>query len=243
MYVARDAAKHNAKGRGCIPRLFFMFGVGFMAQTVTALKPQIRNNDRINVFLDGEYAFSLYENTAAQLLVGQALTSREIAALKESDSVEWAKQITYRLLSYRPRSTAEIRRHLRQKDVEEGIIDRVIDRLQKLELLDDYAFAQYWVEQRETFKPRSRRALRYELYQKGLNRQIVDQAVTEVDEKAAALRAGRTKAPLWTGLTEEEFHLKMRGYLGRRGFDYAIVSEVSRQLWQDSVHDEGLTET
>ncbi len=214
-----------------------------MAQTVTALKPQVRNKDRISVFLDGEYAFSLQEMTAAQLLVGQALSNQEIAALKEADSVEWAKQIAYRLLSYRPRSTAEVRRHLRKKDVDEEIIDQVIDRLQQLDLLDDFAFARYWVEQRETFRPRSRRALRYELYQKGLNREIVDQAVSEVDEAAAAMRAGNKKALQWAGLTEDEFHLKMRGFLGRRGFDYATISEVSRQLWQDIVRDDGSTET
>ena len=93
---------------------------------ITDLKPQKRRKDRISVFLDGEFAFGLQQATAERLFVGQDLTEPEIDALKQADSVEWAKQTAYRLLSLRPRSTAEVRRHLSKKDVEEYIIDRVI---------------------------------------------------------------------------------------------------------------------
>ena len=210
-----------------------------MTRTVTDLKPQKRRKDRISVFLDGEFAFGLEEITAARLHVGQALTDQDIASLKEADAAEWAKQIAYRFLSYRPRSSAEVRRHLRKKDVDAGVVDQVIERLVELKLLDDLAFAQYWVEQRETFKPRSRRALQYELYQKGLSRQIIERAVEEVDETAAARRAGEKKAQRWRHLTEDDFHAKVRAFLGRRGFDYAIISEVSRELWQETSENDG----
>ncbi|MGD2077436.1 MAG: RecX family transcriptional regulator [Chloroflexota bacterium] len=213
-----------------------------MILKITELKPQKRRKDRISVFLNGEFAFGLQEATAAGLFVGQELTDSEIDALKQADSIEWAKQIAYRLLSFRPRSTVEVRRHLRSKRVENDIIDRVIDRLQQLELLDDMAFARYWVEQRETFKPRSRRALEHELFKKGLSRHIVEQAVAEVDETAAARRAGQKKALRWANLPEEEFHAKMQGFLGRRGFNYAVIAEISGQLWQEVSGDGSLNE-
>lgn len=209
---------------------------------ITDLKPQRRNKDRFNVFLDGEFAFGVQEATAVGLHIGQVLTESEIEALKQADTVEWAKQTAYRLLSLRPRSTAEIRRHLQKKQVENEIIDRVIDRLEELQLVDDDAFARYWVEQRETFKPRSRRALQYELFQKGLSRQVVEQAVAEVDETAAARRAGEKKARQWAQLTEEEFQAKMHGFLGRRGFSYAVISDVTQQLWQERDVDGGPNE-
>ena len=209
---------------------------------VTELRPQKRRKDRISVFLDGEYAFGLQEIVAAKIRVGQDLTAQDIEALKEADSVEWSKQTAVRLLAHRPRSTTEVRRHLAKKNVDDEIIDRVIDRLLDLELLDDQAFAQYWVEQRETFRPRSRRALQYELYQKGLDRHIVEQAVAEVDETAAARKAGKKKALLWAHLSEEEFHHKMRGFLNRRGFNYAIIAQVSREMWQDLESNDGPNE-
>ena len=222
---------------------FLCFREHLLTFTVTELRSQKRRKDRISVFLDGEFAFGLQEITAAKLWVGQDLTAQDIEALKEADSVEWSKQTVYRLLGHRPRSTTEVRRHLRKKNVDDEIIDRVIDRLLELKLLDDHAFAQYWVEQRETFKPRSRRALQYELFQKGLDRQIVEEAVAEVDETAAAQKAGKKKALLWAHLSEEEFHLKMRGFLNRRGFNYAIISEVSREFWRDIVSGDGSYET
>ncbi len=214
-----------------------------MVLKITELKPQQRRKDRISVFLDGEFAFGLQEATAAGLFVGQELTGSQIEALKQADSVEWAKQIAYRLLSRRPRSIEEVRRHLGKKEVEDGVIDRVIDRLVELDLLDDVAFARYWVEQRETFRPRGRRALRYELGQKGLSRQVIDQVVAEVDETAAARRAGAKKASRWAHLAEEEFLANMQGFLSRRGFSYAVIAQVSEQLWADLEGDGGLNET
>jgi regulatory protein len=214
-----------------------------MVLKITELKPQQRRKDRVSVFLDGEFAFGLQEATAAGLFVGQELSESQIEALKQADSVEWAKQIAYGLLSRRPRSTEEVRRHLSKKQVEDGIIDRVIDRLVELNLLDDVAFARYWVEQRETFKPRSRRALRYELTQKGLNRQVADQVVAEVDETAAARRAGEKKATRWAHLPEEEFFANMQGFLGRRGFSYDVIAQVTKQLWEDLDGDGDLNVT
>jgi regulatory protein len=212
-----------------------------MEFTITDLQPQKRRKDRVNVFLDGQFAFGLQEATAVALSVGQHLSGTEIEALKQADSVEWARQLAYRLISLRPRSTAEIRRHLHKKGVDDGSIEQVIGRLTELDLLDDAAFARYWVDQRETFKPRGRRALQYELTQKGLSRQLVEQALAEVDEKAAARRAGEKKASLWAHLSEEEFLTKMGGFLGRRGFDYALIAEVSAQLWIERNGDGGPT--
>jgi regulatory protein len=214
-----------------------------MVFKITDLQPQKRRKDRVSVFLDGHFAFGLQEATAVGLFIGQNLSESDVEALKQADSVEWAKQVAYRLLGLRPRSTEEVRRHLRKKDVEEAIIDRVIDRLHELNLLDDAAFARYWVEQRETFKPRSRRALQYELYQKGLSRQIIEEAVAEVDETAAARRASQSKALRWARLPEEDFRAKMQGFLGRRGFNYAIISDVTRQLWQEYAGDDGSNTT
>jgi regulatory protein len=223
----------------------FFYGdrTGLMVLKITELKPQQRRKDRVSVFLDGEFAFGLQEATAAGLFVGQELSESQIEALKQADSVEWAKQIAYGLLSRRPRSTEEVRRHLSKKQVEDGIIDRVIDRLVELNLLDDVAFARYWVEQRETFKPRSRRALRYELTQKGLNRQVADQVVAEVDETAAARRAGEKKATRWAHLPEGEFFANMQGFLGRRGFSYDVIAQVTKQLWEDLDGDGDLNVT
>jgi regulatory protein len=202
--------------------------------TVTAITRQKRNKERVNIFIDGAYAFSLAEITAAWLKIGQELTPEDIARLDAEDAVEKAKQSAYRYLSYRPRSTAEVRENLLKKEYDETIVEQVLTRLTELNLLNDQEFARFWIEQRETFKPRSQMALRQELYQKGISREIIDAAVAGVDELAAAQKAAENKAQRWIQLPKETFFTKMSGFLQRRGFDYAITKTVTKELWQSA---------
>ncbi|MCZ7666400.1 MAG: RecX family transcriptional regulator [Chloroflexi bacterium] len=135
---------------------------------ITTLSAQSRNRNRVNVYIDDEFAFGLAYVAAASLHVGQELSQEEIEALKQRDSVEKAKDSAYRLVSLRPRSIAEIQQNLSGKGYDPEVIEQVVTHLCHLDLLNDAAFAQYWVEQRDTFKPRSHMALRQELQQKAL---------------------------------------------------------------------------
>ena len=149
-------------------------------RVITALTRQKRNADRVNVFLDGEFAFGVTELAAARLRLGQALSPEELDALKQEDTLEKAKQSAFKYISYRPRSIAEVERNLRDKSYDEMVITQVITRLQELQLLDDTSFVQFWVEQRETFKPRSVMALRQELLQKGVARHVIDDVLAKL---------------------------------------------------------------
>ncbi len=120
-------------------------------QTVTAVSGQKRNKKRINIYLDGEYAFSLSRTTAAKIQIGQNLSQATIEDLLSEDSVESAKQRVFRFVSYRPRSIWEVERYLARKDYDGTTVERVIGHLVELKILDDQEFTRYWVEQRETF--------------------------------------------------------------------------------------------
>lgn len=218
-----------------MPRLFFyQLDMG----KVTAITLQKRNKERANIFIDGEYAFSLAVITAVRLKTGQELTPADINRLNAEDLMEKAKQSAFQYISFRPRSTQEVRQNLVKKEYPEVVIDQVMNRLIELNLLNDREFARFWIEQRETFKPRSQRALRQELYQKGLSREIIDEAVADVDELAAARKAAEKKAYRWTHLPRETFFSKMSGFLQRRGFNYAITKTVTEELWQSAQEEE-----
>jgi regulatory protein len=119
-----------------------------MAGTITALIAQKRNRERVNVYLDGEFAFGLAASAAIGLHKGQTLSDEEIAQLRALDQAEKAHQRALNFLSYRPRSVAEVQRNLREKDVPEEIIEQEIKRLERVGLLDDEAFARYWIARR-----------------------------------------------------------------------------------------------
>ncbi len=208
-----------------------------MGGTITALRVQRRNPDRVNVYLDGEFAFGLQAIVAAKLRVGQHLSDAEIEALRGQDAVERAYERALRFLSHRPRSTAEVRRNLRRKGVSSAVIDAVVERLTRAGLLDDTAFARYWIEQRETFRPRSVAALRHELLQKGVAREVIEETLQALDEEDSAYRAAKKQASRYRHLDRATFFRRMAGYLQRRGFHYEVVREVTERVWRESRTD------
>lgn len=193
---------------------------------ITALTQQKRNKNRVNVYLDGTFAFGLEAITAVWLRVGQELSPAEIDQLQANDELEKAKQAAMTLISYRPRSVAEVRRRLLEKGYSEAAAETAVSRLQELDLLNDHTFAAYWIDQRNTFKPRSRLALRDELHKKGVPPEIIDMALEAVDETNAARTAAQKHQHRWQRLPDFEFRQKASAYLQRRGFSYGIVRET-----------------
>lgn len=199
---------------------------------VTALRVQERDKERVSVFLDGEYAFSLPILEAARLYKGQELSEAEQAALAHEGTVDLARQQALHFLSYRPRSTAEVEAALLRKGHAEEVVAEAIARLQRAGLIDDEAFARFWVDNRTQFKARSAKALRYELRLKGVEKEVIDEAVEEVDDEAAAWAAAEGKVGRWDGLEQREYEQKVIAYLGRRGFNFEVARRTARRAWE-----------
>ena len=201
-----------------------------MARIVTALKRQKRRQSRVSVFLDEEYAFSLEEIIASRLGLGQALDDEEIAALQQEDDANRAQERALRLLEHRPRTRAELVQRLRRAGYADEAIDQALERLERVGLVDDEAFARFWVEQRLAFRPRGRRALRYELRQRGVANHIISRVLENVsDSEAAAAFVQRYLAkPRET--PSEETRDRLLSLLRNRGFDYHTAKEALEEL-------------
>ncbi len=206
--------------------------------TITALTAQVKNQDRVNVYIDGSFALGLALSVAADLRIGQEISQQELEQLDQRDEVHRARERVLGLLARRPYSSAEIKRYLRRHKMSDEIIQNVIDDLTEAKLIDDDAFAAYWVEQRETFRPRSRLALRQELSQKGVDREIVAEALSDMDEIDAARRVAQKQAGRWQALPEVEWRSKLTRYLMRHGYPYDIVREVIDETWLALKSDE-----
>ncbi len=204
-----------------------------MEHTITALSVQKRNPQRVNVHLDGEYAFSLARIIAAWLKVGEQLSDEKIAQLQTEDGFEYAYQHSLKYISYRPRTSEEIRRNLIKHETTEDVIAQVLERLAQLGLVNDAQFAQSWVENRGTFRPRSRRALTYELQQRGVDPQTIEQSLELIDEDELAYQAAVKQARKLNGLEWQVFRQKMYSFLARRGFSYEVCAPIVAQVWAE----------
>lgn len=204
-----------------------------MEGRITALVFQKRNPERVNVYLNERFAFGLAAIEAARLRVGHFLSALEVVELRERDTEERAYERALNLLSYRPRSAAELTQRLNQAGFPPSAVESTLSRLERVGLVDDLSFAQYWVENREKFRPRGHRMLRWELRQKGIGDRTIDEVLVPVDEAASALRLARKRVPRLHHLDEATFHQRLRAYLARRGFPYPIIADVVQQAWED----------
>ena len=202
-----------------------------MGGTITALRVQQGNRERVSVFLDGEYAFGVSLPIALELRKGQVLADAEIGRLQAEDGRERAYQQAVRYLGIRPRSRAEIARYLRDKGYDEECANHTLARLEQQGYVDDEAFARFWLDNRARFRPRGEQALRYELRQKGVEQDAVDAALTDLDEAAAAWSALEPRLSRWQGLARESFYKKAMDFLARRGFGYATARSTCDRAW------------
>jgi regulatory protein len=205
-----------------------------MTGRITAIEPQQKNPQRVNIYLDGAFAFGLARITAGWMKVGLELSDEKIAALKDDDAHEMTYQKALHFLSYRPRSSYEVRKNLINRGTPPPLVEETVTRLQRAGLVNDQEFAQAWVENRNTFRPRSRSALRMELRRKGLSDEVIQKVLDEhVDEEALANIAAQKYGPRLAGLEWLDFRQKLSGYLARRGFSYTTISPVVSKVWKE----------
>lgn len=204
-------------------------------KTVTAIESQKAQRGRVNVFLDGAFAFSVSLPVAATigLQEGQKLSSTEIEKLKNAELFHRCYNSALRFLSPRPRSEAEIKARLRRHGYEINVIQQAIDKLKEQKLVDDNAFAQFWRENRENFKPRSRRLIEVELKQKGVGAETIARATEVVDDDVAAHKAAQRKAISLAGLDYPSFRKRLGTFLRQRGFSYEVINTTIERVWQE----------
>ena len=203
---------------------------------VTGIESRKGRTGAVNVFVDGQFAFAASPNLMVEAGVhtGQELTPREVEELKRRAVVYRALNTSLAYLGARPRSESEIRQRLRRGRFDRATVEEAVGRLREKGLIDDVAFARFWRESRDRFRPRSRRLLGMELRQRGLRAEEIAQALGDVDDEANARAAALTKARSCAGLDYEAFRKRMAGFLRRRGFTFELVDKTIDQVWRET---------
>lgn len=194
---------------------------------ITNIKQQVKRTDRYSVFVDGKYSFSLSENELLnqRLASGMELDERQLKELKEASGNDKAYGNALRYVAMRPRSQWELEAYLKRKGVEEPVAEVIIERLQRVGLLDDLAFARAWVANRRLLKATSVRKLKLELKQKRLSESIIEQVMREdeTDERDALRQLVAKKRGRYSD------DIKLMQYLARQGFKYDDITSVMHE--------------
>ena len=148
-----------------------------------------------------------------------------------------ALDVAVRFLGNRPRSEHEVRRRLARAAVPDDVVEQVLAQLRRWGLVDDAAFARYWAEQRQTFRPRGPRLLRAELRQHGVSAELAaataEDAAPSADQDAYRVAAKKAHRLSALRLEERTFRTRLAQLLARRGFDWDTITPVVDRLWRE----------
>ncbi len=208
--------------------------------TVVDIRATARGKQRVIALNDGrEFTFSDEACSLVGVHTGDPAGESLLAALTEAEQRNNAHNIALRLLSVRARSEAEMRRRLAMRRIPPADIDAEIDRLKRVGLLDDEAFARAWVSGRRATAPRGRRLLRSELAGKGISAELATAATQDLDDGETALALARSRARGAALADFDTFLARVGGLLRRRGFDYGTALAATRTAWNEATGEAG----
>jgi len=147
----------------------------------------------------------------------------------DADPESVARTILLDQLTGRARTRRELADKLRSRNVPDEVATRLLDRFTEVGLIDDAAFARLWVESRQSSRGLAKRALSDELRRKGVDAEIVREAVDEVDpadEEAAARRLVRKKLPSLRKVDSTTATRRLVGMLARKGYSAGLAFAV-----------------
>jgi regulatory protein len=207
---------------------------------IQALEKDERRPERYHLRLDDGRTLTLHESlvVSERLTPGRHLDEATIARLDEMERERALVDRGARYLATRPRSSLEVRRRLLRpapgkESPSAEAVERALDRLAEFGYLNDAAFAQYWTEQRDRFNPRSARAVRLELRQRGIDDETAAASATSDDDEERAVTAGRKRLRALAQTNQRDFTQRMGGFLQRRGFGYGVARAAIRRLWDE----------
>lgn len=195
---------------------------------ITAIEP--RRKSLSAIFIDGEYALKLDTETviSRRLKIGAEIDDERLHELIKASDAKRAKEKALWLISYRDHSEGELRQKLR-RDFGEEAVDKAVERLCELGLINDESFARKYAESL-SHKHMSQRQIEQKLRQKGLDKDLADEAVEDLDlDEKEEIRALINKKYL-RKLSDEGDLRRTVAALQRRGFGYSDIRSVIEEF-------------
>jgi len=196
---------------------------------ITALQPQRRNKRRVSVFLDGNFLFGLASETVAALglRVGMEVDRGKLDDIAREEQQYQALQYAFLLLSYKARTTSELKQRLARKGFAPDIVSRTLLRLAELKMIDDAGFARRFAEDRIAIGHKGKWRIRGELIKRGVAKEHIEDALASApDETEAAREVAQKYLSRNRRLEPDVLKRRLYALLARRGFSIDTIRRV-----------------
>ncbi len=205
----------------------------------------VRNKGKRNsfaVYLDGEYSFDAGESILTQFALGtgRELDDHDVQTIREAARQQAAEETGVNYISYRPRTSKEVRDHLIRKGHPKELAASVVARLESLRLINNLEFARMFVRDRLRRRPTGKALLQKELAAKGIPpsvvRQVLEENISDEDQGSAAKELATKRLRLtkrsMTRLDPLQRRQRLTGYLLRHGFSNEIVQKTIKNIFR-----------
>lgn len=204
---------------------------------ITKIEQQEKNKSRYSVYVDDQFAFGISEDLLVKyrLLKGKEIDSTSMGQIVEEEEQQKANNYALKLLSYRGRARHEMEKKMKEKGYEAQTIEKTIAFLQTHNYINDEDFAASYVRDKRNIQKLGKMRIKQELYQKGVDKTIIQGAIDEQidpeEELEAALNFGRKKLDsTYRNDDKNAQYRKLGSSLQRKGYDYDIIKKVLSAL-------------
>ncbi|MBR5336397.1 MAG: RecX family transcriptional regulator [Lachnospiraceae bacterium] len=203
---------------------------------VTKIEIQKKNKNRASIYIDDEFAFGIHVNVVYDLGLRSGMEidedlRRRIISEEERKN---ARGYALKLIGYRSRCEAEVRRKMREKCYSEEITEDTISYLTDNGFLNDEEFVRLYIESKLDINKYGLNRIEYNLKGMGISRDVIRKCLAEysedVDEYALALPLAKKKLASLEKDDRETKYRKLSGFLGRKGYSYDVISRILREL-------------
>lgn len=192
---------------------------------ITALKQQVKNPERVSLFVDDKYSFSLSLDEVVKYKVknGDELSAADVKKFKKISEDGKLKARALAWVLNRPHSTREFRDYMRRKKADEELTENIAGEFTAKKYLNDEYYAK-WLYEMRARAGKSNRAIKSELASKGVSREVVTLLFEgQADDEAERLREVIAKKSKFSRYQKNP--AKFMQYLTSQGFSYSLVKQ------------------
>lgn len=203
---------------------------------ITKIETGKRNKERVNVYIDDEYAFSINMELVYKfgLKVNEEVNKEKLIEISKSENLSKCKESALRTIERSYKTEKEIRDKLLSKEFDSETVDNTIDFLIEYGFIDDSKFVSMYIKDR--IRTQGRNKIRYSLISKGVNKLLIEEAFSTLDRDDEMERAIVLCEKKYLNISKREdddFKIKnkLTRYLLGRGYDYDIAKEVIKEVF------------
>jgi regulatory protein len=195
---------------------------------------KIGKEDKFALFIDGVLKLYLSGQSILDLglVIGQEISEDYITKLNRLSSEDQLYLKALKYLSLRIRSEGEIRLYLKRKQASFEEQKAIVERLKKLDLINDERFATSFIHDKLLASPASKRKVAYELKKKQIAESIIESSLSndQISDQESLVKLIAIKRRQ----SKYQDDLKLMQYLVRNGFNYSDVKQALKYDAQDS---------